>query len=550
MTTRVGVLLVHGIGEQRRFEHLEAEARQIVSALEATQDTLPKDQRARVTVDVRTSADAGFKAEQQTWLAEDAASVRVDVLYPTGDLTEIHFREVWWADLDEPADPWHRIRFWAWGFSQWALRGFRKSPLSGASQMFLPGNPDQRPRKIKLFDRARLFSVGIGFVLILGTITVLGFVARRLGFKLANPGPDRLALGPEILVKYVGDVKLYQQRKWLRQGALEDRGYPPRVAIRRRVVRALVDMALEKYDRWYVLAHSLGTVAAFNGLMESGHCLPNYLDKKRWVRCQIAGIGGAKSGNPPGGTSKMMPHRPAWLDDDDVIYRGKLFDNLLGFLTYGCPLDKFATLWPAIVPLNKDQAVFRGDFTWINVFDAVDPVAGGLDSFFPDDTISPIVEPGTGKKAATPENLSYKAHWFFALSHIRYTKFVAGNCDCLVSKVANWLLNGGSIPAPESSQGRWLDVSGGGTRRRSVYRYMQWGVVALLMALAIAWWAFPATEFVIDLLGKPPVLSEFVSWLEALLGGLTFRLFSVIFVAALIVVLAGFFRKLRHWSAG
>ena len=50
MTTRVGVLLVHGIGEQRRFEHLEAEARQIVSALEATQATLPENHRARVTV--------------------------------------------------------------------------------------------------------------------------------------------------------------------------------------------------------------------------------------------------------------------------------------------------------------------------------------------------------------------------------------------------------------------------------------------------------------------------------------------------------------------
>lgn len=49
-TTRVGVLLVHGIGEQRRFEHLEAEVRQIVSALEATQATLPENQRARVTV--------------------------------------------------------------------------------------------------------------------------------------------------------------------------------------------------------------------------------------------------------------------------------------------------------------------------------------------------------------------------------------------------------------------------------------------------------------------------------------------------------------------
>ena len=548
-TTRVGVLLVHGIGEHRRFEHLEAEARQIVSALEATQAALPKGVRARVTVEVRASADAGFKDEQQTWLAEGAAPVRVDVLYPSGDLTEIHFREVWWADLDEPALPLNRIRFWSWALSQWALRGHRKPTLPGAGQMFLAGKSGERPSPVKLFDRARLFAVGVIFLLILGSITVLGFVARRLGFRFASPGPDRTVLGPEILVKYIGDVKLYQQGKWMGQGALEDRGYPPRVAIRRRVVRALVDMALENYDRWYVLAHSLGTVAAFNGLMETGHCLPNYLDKKRWVKCQNAGIGGANPGGPPGDISKMMPHRPAWLDDDDVIHRDKLFDNLFGFLTYGCPLDKFATLWPAIVPLNKDQAVFRGDFIWINVFDAVDPVGGGLDSFFPDVTISPIANTGSGKKAAKPENLSYKAHWFFALSHIRYMKYVAGNCDSLVSKVANWLLTGGSIPAPESSQGRWLDVSGGGTRRRGVYRYMQWGVVVIIMAIVIASWAFPATEYAIGFLGKLPALSKFMSWLEALLGGLPFGLLSVIFGAALIVALVGFLRKLRHWSA-
>jgi len=30
---RVGVLLVHGIGEQKRFEHLEAEVRNIAAAL-------------------------------------------------------------------------------------------------------------------------------------------------------------------------------------------------------------------------------------------------------------------------------------------------------------------------------------------------------------------------------------------------------------------------------------------------------------------------------------------------------------------------------------
>jgi hypothetical protein len=30
---RVGVLVVHGIGEQRRFEHLESETRKIVNAI-------------------------------------------------------------------------------------------------------------------------------------------------------------------------------------------------------------------------------------------------------------------------------------------------------------------------------------------------------------------------------------------------------------------------------------------------------------------------------------------------------------------------------------
>lgn len=30
---RVGVILVHGIGEQRRFEHLESETRKIVAAI-------------------------------------------------------------------------------------------------------------------------------------------------------------------------------------------------------------------------------------------------------------------------------------------------------------------------------------------------------------------------------------------------------------------------------------------------------------------------------------------------------------------------------------
>jgi hypothetical protein len=35
---RIGIVLVHGIGEQRRFEHLEGEARLLIDALERRPD--------------------------------------------------------------------------------------------------------------------------------------------------------------------------------------------------------------------------------------------------------------------------------------------------------------------------------------------------------------------------------------------------------------------------------------------------------------------------------------------------------------------------------
>ncbi len=117
MITRIGILLVHGIGEQRRFEHLEGEARNIAAAL---QDD-PTLESARV--EVHTSSTAAFAAEQQTWQAEDVAPVMVEVTDAAGSVTELHFREVWWADLDEPATLRVRIKFWMWGLSMWSLRG-------------------------------------------------------------------------------------------------------------------------------------------------------------------------------------------------------------------------------------------------------------------------------------------------------------------------------------------------------------------------------------------------------------------------------------------
>ena len=71
---------------------------------------------------------------------------------------------------------------------------------------------------------------------------------------------------------------------------------------------------------------------------------------------------------------------PAWLEPDACIKREALLERLAGLVTYGSPLDKFAMLWPAVIPNIRDQqALARG--TWLNFYDTTDPVAGHLDAF-------------------------------------------------------------------------------------------------------------------------------------------------------------------------
>ena len=167
---------------------------------------------------------------------------------------------------------------------------------------------------------------------------------------------------------------------------------------------------------------------AFNGLMETQQGLPNDFDQQLWQDCESAI--GAKTNAllTPDEISKIMPRRPAWLRAEDGIDRRALFAKLKGVMTYGSPLEKFAALQPAVVPLNRDEAVFPAGFEWSNVFDATDPVADRLKSFEPKCS------------GAMPRNLSYKAKWVHLLSHINYLTFKAGEDNRLVNAVASWLL--------------------------------------------------------------------------------------------------------------
>ena len=72
MTNRVGVLLVHGIGETKKFENIETVASNIAAALLS-------DPYLKVRVIINDSDDAEYRASQQTWLANEKEPLVIEV---------------------------------------------------------------------------------------------------------------------------------------------------------------------------------------------------------------------------------------------------------------------------------------------------------------------------------------------------------------------------------------------------------------------------------------------------------------------------------------
>ncbi|MFN9176577.1 MAG: hypothetical protein ACK58N_19255, partial [Synechocystis sp.] len=343
------------------------------------------------------------------------------------------------------------------------------------NQVHLPTtvSTDKIPN-ISLFGRYSFFVVSWVVLLIQPLLSFLSFILRKI---LAFDD-----LRPDILVQYLGDIKNYQEQKRERDGAgyLTDIGKPPRISVRRRMIKGLVKMGLADYDRWYVLSHSLGTVVAFNGLMEPDAVLPNYLNENLWKRFQNSGIGTkATTSLTQKQAGNMFPSRPAWLDLDDIIARENLFKNLKGFMTYGSPLSKFGVVWPAIVPINKDNSVFSADFEWINVYDPTDPVAGKTQYF--------DLENYGGKK---PIEIAYKAELIHLLSHIEYLNYNPNRKNSLVKQVAYWLLEGDKFKQP-SEKKSWGWPNESMTKLYTYIRYLIWFVAGLfiswILGLLISW---------------------------------------------------------------
>lgn len=451
----VGLLFVHGIGEQKRFDHLRSTVVEFAELMRQADDGPYSCAIVDRTDDWKLPPGEPHPA-----------GLSPITLHVTGPGRNVAFQchEVWWADLGERDGISDVIGFWLWGFGQWAAPIYRELDATGLEKKIDVAN-HRTSKLVKLpksvsgdafWEPVSRLQLAVAGLIALLTAATWG-LAKRLLQQLLDQAPT-----PVLLVRYVGDVRTYEERAVPGATALSDPGHPRRVGIRRRMVAEMVTMgARDDLDRWYVVAHSQGTVLAYNGLTEIGHALPNYLSRAHWESLPDS----VKSDDvtrrrPPSEIGEMMPARPPWLSDDDIISRPRLFGNLAGFLTYGSPLNKFAGLWPRVVatatdvgPEGAPDSPFPASCRWINLHAPQDPVAGNLSAYaMPPD---PAID-GPWRYLPRLETIETRWGFDYLLAHIRYFTGTEGFDKSAGAvqrrRVMRWLI------APESDSGRPVEL--------------------------------------------------------------------------------------------
>ena len=467
---RVGLLFVHGIGQQKRWEHLRASVVEVA-------ELLAKHSGKRASVSVIDRTDETQPPAGEPAIAADAP---ITIAYREreegGAAIDFDCHEVWWADLGKRTGLWEAFTFWVWGLGQWGAPIYYELDASGlASEVAQQeaGREDvgampaaslpsaQMPRSVAIEPclqiRSRLLLAWAALAAAFAAISISLF--KRVVKFLAGATPSTT-----LIVDYVGDVQTYQERARPGRGPLSDPGHPWRVAIRRRMVSQMAAMGAREFDRWYILAHSLGSVVAFNGITEIGHTLPNYLPRALWESLPD------RLRRDPHCAKRddleaMMPVRPPWLVKEDCINRPKLFEKLAGFVTYGSPLDKFAALWPRIVAVEKyggtapsPEALQEKVFArtrWLNILTVTDPVAGHIGRYEPhwmrigEHDLPHLVN------VARPD-----PQWF-GLSHVQYFQVQARGMEqdhhSYYQKLFRWLVTD-RLPEAAGARSAWHDL--------------------------------------------------------------------------------------------
>ncbi len=472
MIEKIGILLVHGIGDQGKFEHIEEVSRIFIKSLTPNHD---------VRVNIKTAMMGEFKARKEVWLKGKNGTVIVSAhCNTTGKEYELHFREVWWSHLGESTDLKTVWSFWVWGISFWMDSFSRHNIFQDEIGTTYPAQPGETiPPEVTIRDRWELF---VACILVAGLMPAFALFKRVL--ELVG-----IELPLDIISQYLSKVKLFQQNKRDSKELITNFGEIPRISIRREMISELVEMATGNYSRWYILAHSLGSVVAYNGLFEAEHMLPRYLDRKRWNKVCKKQIN--KKIDVNNDLSKNIYSElslPNWLDERDVIDRKLLFSSLQGFLTYGSPLKKYAILWPWLVRGISTPKTFHADFEWINVYDPLDPISSSTD-FFSSETTS-----------ISPSNFAIKTNGWHLDCHLKY---FGSEKESLTETVLHWIMNGKKFNDSYSLNKDIFIASEEDERKRQRTRRVRTGYIFWFFPLLLVFFSIFSEVFIGILEGHP-----------------------------------------------
>ncbi|MDJ0689215.1 MAG: hypothetical protein QNJ41_11960 [Xenococcaceae cyanobacterium MO_188.B32] len=465
----IGILVVHGIGDQKQFDCLKGAAQSIVDYLQSEINS----GYVEVSLDINRATTGTFQSLHPPWQDGKEAPINLRIK-PTGRDSEIynlHFREVWWADLDRPQNFFKFLEFWFWGLGLWAIPAqdhnlpILNDPENDLNDLSWDENQgDRNYKKIisRLLARLEYALIGLFLIICQPILFVLKTVLRLLDWDVPLT----------IIADYVGKLRLYQRPANSGQDLIEDFGNPPRFSIQRRMINALVRMAISDYDRWYVWSHSLGSIVAYNAFSMPEATLSHYVSRSMWeeieewdfkqllivnlyvllIRNGLYQFGSLLlrqdqrlyQDDPfhkkllrdldtnESNTGRPKPYRPVW--QTKKISRKSLFAKCEGLLTYGSPFWRIADLWPDLVKRNT-EADFQLNFNWYNVIDPSDPVATRIKELFSGHSHSQFNT--TTHKSLYPEDVFHRTPLSFLFAHLSYLS--SSKKDSLISQLWRWV---------------------------------------------------------------------------------------------------------------
>jgi hypothetical protein len=443
---RIGILLIHGIGDQRQNEFLQTTAEHFVKT-------------AAIGL-----GSGNLNVEMFPGLNREAPlSIMVN---DGGKVSRFDFHELWWRDLGESPKFRAKIKFWLWALSLGGTRGYFPRSSERTSKIF-PSNLSTRFGFILPHDRIVLFLKTTYFFVLLAPLLLVFDLAAHI------PGVSRFSL-VRATFTYLSSVQMYQERRSRQGGTLVDFDQSRRISIQRRFVNAVIEMAMRDYDRWYIMAHSLGSVIAFQGLMLDKHAMARLVTANRWTHCDFQKFKAAPSS--PDRDYPDEPKCPLWLSSSDGLDQKAIFAKLRGLITYGSPIETFARTWPAIVHIDPDATIvgpkLPDEFEWLNIYDPVDVVASKITSF----GVSKPDERGVMK----PKNLCFRSSKFILAAHTSYLKPKTANLyHKAVPALFRWVMHP-EAPFCVDSQGEGSLVDRGESNRRKVWAIFQWAFVLVL----------------------------------------------------------------------